>query len=150
VTAPPAARGIEQALAQPEWPAFRGTDRAARSRGPEVGTDWSARPPRQLWRIPVGPAWSSLAVAGSFLFTQEQRGPMEAVVWYEAETGREVWSQQVEARFDEPLGGPGPRATPTLAGGGLFATGATGMFLRLNPETEVVVWQDVESSGSRR
>ena len=137
----PADADIEQALAHPEWPAFRGSDRAARSRGPEIATNWSVHPPRQLWRIPVGPAWSSFAVAGPLLFTQEQRGPMEAVVCYEAETGREVWSQGVETRFDEPLGGPGPRATPTLAAGGLYATGATGRFLRLNPATGAVVWE---------
>jgi outer membrane protein assembly factor BamB len=39
------------------------------------------------------------------------------------------------------MGGPGPRATPTLANGGLFVTGATGVFLRLNPATGNVVWQ---------
>ena len=124
---------IELALANPEWPGFRGDDRASRSRGPQILTNWTAHPPRQLWKTPVGPAWSSFAVAGNLLFTQEQRGPMETVVCYDADTGREVWNRQIETRFDEPLGGPGPRATPTLAKGGLFVTGATGTFLRLTP-----------------
>ncbi len=129
------------ALASPDWAGFRGADRAARSRGPEISTNWTAQPPQQLWKIPVGPAWSSFAVAGRLLFTQEQRGPMETVVCYEADTGREVWLQQLEARLDDPMGGPGPRATPTLAEGGLFVTGATGHFLRLNPLTGAIVWK---------
>jgi outer membrane protein assembly factor BamB len=132
---------IGLALANPEWPGFRGADRTSRSRGPQISTNWTDRPPRQLWKIPVGPAWSSFAVAGNFLFTQEQRGPMETVVCYEAETGREVWRQGIETRFDDPMGGPGPRATPTLAGGGLFVTGGTGAFLRLDPATGEVVWR---------
>ena len=137
----PEAGDITAALLNPEWPGFRGADRAGCSHGPQISTNWTAQPPRQLWKIPVGPAWSSFAVAGRLLFTQEQRGPNETVVCYEAETGREVWNQPIEARFDEPLGGPGPRATPTLAEGGLFVTGTTGHFLRLNPVTGAIVWK---------
>lgn len=132
---------ITAALPNAEWPGFRGADRAARSPGPQIATNWNAQPPKQLWKIPVGPAWSSFAVAGKLLFTQEQRGPKETVVCYDADTGREVWNQALEARFDEPLGGPGPRATPTLADGGLFVTGATGNLLRLNPVTGAIAWK---------
>jgi hypothetical protein len=95
-------------LINSEWPGFRGADRAARSHGPLISTDWAIHPPRQLWKIAVGPAWSSFAVAGNFLFTQEQRGPLETVVCYEADTGREVWNRPIDSRFDDPLGGPGP------------------------------------------
>ena len=138
------------ALANPEWPGFRGADRAGIWRGPKIATNWSTQPPRQIWKIPVGPGWSSFAVAGNMLFTQEQRGPMETVVCYDATTGREIWHHQYESRLEDPMGGPGPRATPTLANGGLFATGATGMFFRLNPATGDVVWQkDLKEIGNR-
>jgi outer membrane protein assembly factor BamB len=138
-------------LANPEWPGFRGPDRASRSRGPQISTNWTAHPPRQLWKIPVGPAWSSFAVAGNLLFTQEQRGPQETVVCYDADTGREVWNRPMETRFDDPLGGPGPRATPSIGGGGLFATGATGTFLRLEPKTGEIIWkQDLTAIAGRK
>ena len=39
------------------------------------------------------------------------------------------------------MGGPGPRATPTLANGALYVTGATGAFLRLDPVTGRIVWR---------
>jgi outer membrane protein assembly factor BamB len=139
-----------EALANPEWPAFRGADRSGRSRGPQIATNWSTNPPQQLWKIQVGPAWSSFSVAGKLLFTQEQRGPMETVVCYDADTGREIWNRQIEARFDDPLGGPGPRATPTIANGALFVTGATGMFMRLDPATGAILWQqDLKSIAGR-
>ena len=142
---------LASALSNPEWPGFRGGDRASRSLGTQISTNWAAHPPKQLWKIPLGPAWSSLAVAGSLLFTQEQRGPMETVVCYDADTGRESWKREIEARLEDPLGGPGPRATPTLGGGGLFVTGATGTFLRLNPLTGEVVWkQDLTTVAGRK
>src|SRR5262245_55349475 len=115
-----------------------------------IATNWSEHPPRQLWKVPIGPGWSSFAVAGNLLFTQEQRGPMEAVVCYDAATGREIWNHQYAARLEDPMGGPGPRATPTLANGGLFVVGATGWFLRLNPATGAVVWQqDLKEAAGR-
>jgi len=142
---------VTRDLRNPEWPGFRGPERAARSQAPPISTNWAVQPPRQLWKIPVGPAWSSFAVARNLLVTQEQRGPMETIVCYDAETGRELWNRPIEARLDDPLGGPGPRATPALAEGGLFATGATGTFLRLNPSTGEVVWQkDLKSVSDRK
>lgn len=150
-TADQAGQKYANSLAHPEWPGFRGSNRAARVLGPRISTNWTAHPPEQLWKIPVGPAWSSFAVAGQLLFTQEQRGPMEAVVCYDADTGREIWKHEIEARLDDPLGGPGPRATPTLAAGGLFVTGATGTFMRLNPLTGEVVWkQDLATVAQRK
>jgi outer membrane protein assembly factor BamB len=141
---------VTEALATAEWPGFRGADRTGHSRGPQISTNWSSSPPKQLWKIPVGPGWSSFAVAGKLLFTQEQRGPMETVVCYDADTGHEIWTRQIETRFDDPLGGPGPRATPTIANGGLFVMGATGMFLRLNPATGAIVWQqDLKAIAGR-
>ncbi len=141
---------LSRVLANPEWPAFRGADRNSRSRAARILTNWTTNPPRQLWKIQVGPAWSSFAVAGNLLFTQEQRGPMETVVCLDADTGREIWKQQVEARFDDPLGGPGPRATPTLSKHGLFVTGATGIFLCLNPATgDIVGKQDLKLIAGR-
>lgn len=138
------------ALEQPEWPEFRGPHRDGQQHGPQLATDWQANPPERIWQIAVGPAWSSFAVAGPLLFTQEQRGAFETVVCYKADSGREIWTRQIESRFDDPLGGPGPRATPTLAGGALFVMGATGWLLKLDPQTGEVLWQtDLRKEADR-
>ena len=128
------------ALANPEWPGFRGPERSSRQRGVKFSADWKANPPEQIWKIPVGPGWSSFAVAGSFLFTQEQRGSKECVACYDAKTGKEIWIAEIEARFFDPLGGPGPRATPELSGGKLYVQGAAGDLLCLDPRAGSTVW----------
>ena len=138
-------------LTNPEWPGFRGASRAGIQNGPRIDSDWSTHPPELLWKIGVGPGWSSFAVAGKLLFTQEQRGPMETVVCYHADTGEQVWTQSIESRFDEPLGGPGPRATPTLAQGALFVMGAQGWLMKLDPKTGEIAWQqDLRKVANRK
>lgn len=109
---------------------------------PEVrlARDWKAHPPREIWRKPVGAGWSSFAVVGDYAVTQEQRGPDECVVCYRVADGAEVWVHTDAARFDQTMGGPGPRATPTVAGGRVYSVGATGILNCLDGATGRAVW----------
>lgn len=115
-----------------DWPEYRGPNRDGIVTGPKLTRDWGRNPPKLVWRQPVGGGYASFAIANGFLVTIEQRRDEEVVVCYEAATGKEVWATGWVARFDESLGGPGPRATPTIAGGDVFALGATGRLACLN------------------
>jgi outer membrane protein assembly factor BamB len=122
------------------WPGFRGPKRDGRLPGVTFDTNWDDRPPRELWRRRIGLGWSSFAVVGDYLFTQEQRGPDELVVCYRADTGEEVWVNSVETRFEDTMG-DGPRATPTFEDGKLYALGATGVLQCLDASTGQTRWK---------
>lgn len=123
-----------------DWPTFRGPQWDSVEKITTIGTDWKTNPPKVVWKHRIGPGWSSFAVVGKRLFTQQQRGEKEEVVCFDGDTGKEVWTYGVPTRFDEAIGGPGPRATPTYLDGKLYAQGANGNLLCLDAFTGKELW----------
>jgi outer membrane protein assembly factor BamB len=125
----PSVAPMQAAAAAPratDYPEYRNRQRDGIVTGPALARDWKTNPPRQLWRQPVGGGYASFALVGDAAVTIEQRREDEAVVCYDTATGQERWAHAYLAFFTERLGGDGPRATPTIAGGDVYALGATG------------------------
>ncbi|TWU54364.1 outer membrane biogenesis protein BamB [Rubripirellula tenax] len=122
------------------WSDFRGPDRDGVVHGVALSDDWKASPPKLVWKELIGPGWSSFVVAGDRLFTQEQRGEDEAIVCLNANTGKSIWSHTDTVRFYESIGGAGPRATPTIGDGVLFALGADGQLTAIDPVDGRMLW----------
>lgn len=119
---------------------YRGANRDGVVRGVQLATNWSEKPPKQLWRTRVGPAWSGMIVVDGHLVTHEQRGDVEAIACRDAATGKEIWVHEDATRFDESLSGAGPRGTPTYNEGRIFAYGGKGLLNCLNASTGEVIW----------
>lgn len=140
------------ATSEVEWAGFRGAARDNVIHGLTISTDWSTTPPAAIWTTPIGPGWSSFAVAGNLIYTQEQRGEDEMVSAYRLDTGAPVWRHSTPARFWDSEGGPGPRGTPALGHGRVYAMGATGVVNALDAATGRLLWtRDAEAdTGATR
>jgi len=156
-----------------DWPGFRGPTRDGRVTGVSFSTNWGPGP-RELWRRKVGPAWSSFAAVGDYVFTQEQCGSEERATCYRADTGDAVWENRANARpedfslrtrakwlfvsmlknqlgkqYEDPMS-LRPHATPMFSDGKLFIQGATGLLQCLDASTGRALWKRLltEDAGS--
>lgn len=122
------------------WTNFRGPRRNGIYEERDILTDWPSEGLRELWRQKVGGGYASFVIAKGKIFTIEQRRDRETVAAYDLETGNELWTHSWRAEFREPMGGDGPRATPTWDEGRVYALGATGEFWCLDADTGKVLW----------
>ena len=138
-----ATRGVVDLLTTTvdDFPQFLGPRRDQVIDHLTLARDWQTRPPEPLWRQQIGAGWSGFSVVNGYAVTMEQRGEEELVTCYDAATGEPKWSHSIDARYEVPIAGTGPRATPTIDDGMVYTQGATGRLLALDGATGEVVWQ---------
>ena len=124
-----------------DFPRFLGPAGSGSLNGPALDPDWNARPPKRLWRRPIGAGWSGFAICGDHAVTLEQRGDEEIISCQAVPTGDVEWTVSVPGRHESVLGGVGPRSTPTIVGGVVYATGATGWLHAIDGATGRVLWK---------
>jgi len=123
-----------------DFPEYRGRKRDGVVAGASL-SGFDKTKVHEIWRQPCGGGYSSFALAGQGAVTIEQRGGEEVVACYEAATGKECWTYSYPAHFKETMGGPGPRATPTIADGDVYSLGAKGDLARLDGATGKEKWK---------
>ncbi len=102
------------------WPFIRGPRYDGRSAEVALVDTWPEEGPPVLWTLPLGQGYSSFIAWEDRVATQFQTLAGQFVICLEAESGREVWRYRYGLPFD-PVGVyPGPRATPTYAGGAIY------------------------------
>jgi outer membrane protein assembly factor BamB len=135
------------ASAKHDWPQWRGPNRDGISAEKNLLTTWPAQGPAKLWEQPAGAGYAALAIAGGRAFTIMQDGDSEAVVCWDAASGKELWRYRYKASFIS-RDGSGPRSTPTVDGDLVYTVGGTGQMHCLKthpatPEGEVVWHKDL-------
>lgn len=122
-----------------DWPQFRGPNRDGISRETGLLESWPAGGPTVLWKTLVGEGYSHLAVSEGRLFTLFGEGSHDFAVAYDAATGRPLWRVPLGPRFQSGQGN-GPRSTPTVDGGMVYALTATGRLTALNAADGKKIW----------
>ena len=126
-------------VASTDWPQWRGPNRDGVS-DHQAAAHWPATGLPLLWKVPGGPGHSSLAVVHGRVYTLIQDGDDEAALCLDAETGKELWRQRWPTKFTS-YGGVGPRSTPAVVDGRVYAVGAGGLFQCLDAASGQVLWR---------
>lgn len=127
-----------------DWPQFRGPNRDGISPDENLLKKWPSDGPEKLWVYEgAGLGYSGMAVVDGKLYTMGTQGDEVTVVCVDVATGTEVWKSDFAK--DDQQGyntgwGYGPRSTPTVVDGKVYALGPKGILACLNAEDGKKVW----------
>lgn len=130
------------ALDFPRFLGPEGTNYLPSAGGSPLARDWNAAPPKLLWKQTSGQGWSGFAAVNGYAVTLEQHGGEEWVTCYDVRTGRLVWKRATPGRHEAPMGGVGPRSTPTIHQGRVYTIGGLGRLQCLSGKDGTLLWED--------
>jgi outer membrane protein assembly factor BamB len=140
------------------WPQWGGPTRDFKApAATRLAASWPAAGPKALWSRTLGDGYSAIVTDGDALYTMYRppKGVVgtvvskftgsdpEAVIALDPATGKTRWEHVYEA---PPKGGmnmeygPGPHATPLLAGDLVFAVGTSGRLMAIEKATGKERW----------
>src|SRR5688500_633983 len=123
-----------------DWPQFRGVNRDGISAETDLPRSWPAEGPRVVWKRAIGEGYSGISVVGDRLYTMDSDGTVEYVLALEAGSGKEIWRVPAGPKLIDSMGN-GPRTTPTLDGGTVYAMGSHGRLLALKAADGAKIWE---------
>jgi outer membrane protein assembly factor BamB len=139
--APGGLRRQSAAAPAADWPQHLGPDRNAVSGETGLLTSWPKGGPPLLWQKKIGEGYSAPVVAGDRLVLFHRVGDKEVVECLAADTGESRWKFSYPTAYVDAYDlDYGPRSTPAIAGGRVYAFGVEGMLHCLDLATGEKVW----------
>lgn len=126
-----------------DWPRWRGPRGDGTWRGPKLAAPWPQTGLRRVWRQPIGGGYSGVVVTGGRVYThdyQKQPAESERILCWNTADGKPLWSRSYPVKYGDLSYGNGPRVTPTIHDGQLYALGAVGHLFCLDAVTGAVLW----------
>ena len=129
--------------ASSEWSQWRGPNRDGLSTETALLKEWPKDGPPLLWKTTgLGAGFSGVSVAGQRIFTMGDQTDANHVLSLNRADGKLLWSTKLGKAGAPGWGGfTGPRATPTVEGGLVFALGQFGEVICVNAADGKEVWR---------
>jgi outer membrane protein assembly factor BamB len=122
-----------------DWPQFRGPARDGVSTAKGIARTWPKEGPAVVWKAEgVGEGFSSVSISGKLICTMGDIADACNVFGIDRETGKVLWKTAIGK-----AGGnyKGPRCTPTIDAGNVYAIGQYGDLVCLNGRDGKVIWR---------
>jgi len=123
-----------------DWPQWRGPHRDAVSQETGLVDGWDEAGPKVLWRREGGEGFSSVSVSADRAYTLWDAQGKQFLVCLDVMAGKKLWTRELGPAFEHHYGN-GPRSTPLVHDGVVYAIGTSGLVLAASKGTGETVWQ---------
>lgn len=128
-------------IASDDWPQFLGPTRNGVYAGTPLASSWPKEGPPIVWQKKIGQGFSGPAVASGKLVLFHRLGEREIIEAFDAKTGGALWKFDYPTAYRDDFGfDEGPRATPAIADGKVYAFGAEGTLHCLDVNSGKKLW----------
>lgn len=128
-----------------DWNQWRGPNRDGIAAGFKAPATWSSGALVKGWSVTVGEGHSSPVVAGERVYVFARENGREVMRCLALADGAEIWRDAYEAPYTMNLAawahGKGPKATPVVADGRVFALGIDGHVSAYDAARGTVLWR---------
>ncbi len=126
-----------------DWPQWRGPRRDGVWRESGIIESIPESGLKVRWRARVGNGYSGPAVASGRVFVSDHQlqPEVERVLCFDELTGQQIWVHAYPTDYANMEYGNGPRATPTVYDGKVYALGTQGHLTCLDATTGHVIWK---------
>jgi outer membrane protein assembly factor BamB len=130
-------------FAADQWPQWRGPQRDGHSPDTGLLKQWPAGGPKLLWKTGgLGIGYTNVSVDADHIYAMGDRDDGCYAIALSRTNGKPKWIVKVGKSGAPGWGGfAGPRCTPTVADGLVYAVGQYGEVACINAETAEVVWR---------
>jgi outer membrane protein assembly factor BamB len=153
ILAAAAALSVAGPAAATDWPQWLGPKRDAVWEEKGLAAAFPKDGPPVVWRRPIGAGYAGPAVVGGRLYVMDRvpaeptpdtpKGTLpgtERVVCVDTADGKTVWTHDYDRPYVKVSYPTGPRTTPIVAGGRVYALGTMGDLRCLNAADGKLVW----------
>jgi outer membrane protein assembly factor BamB len=128
-----------------DWNQWRGPNRTGITSDFKTPATWQADSLTKKWSITVGEGHSSPVIAGDRVFIFARENDQEIMRCVSLADGKVAWQEAYAAPYEmNPAArnhGKGPKSTPVVAGGRIFALGINGHLSAYDAKTGAVLWR---------
>lgn len=127
-----------------DWPQFLGPTRSNVAAADErsLPDSFPSTGPEVLWEKPLGDGYAGPSVSQGKVVVFHREGSKVKVEALDTLTGAVLWSSEQATDYRDSFGmDEGPRATPTVSDGKVFAHGADGVLYALDLKSGKKLWQ---------
>lgn len=129
--------------AHAQWPQWGGPQRNFIVDAKGLAAQWTDEGPKKIWSRDLGDGYATVVVDDGKLYTMYRVGEEEFTIALDAASGKTLWEHKNPSPFTKEMAefGPGPHATPLVAGNSLYSIGTNMVMHAFDKSDGKVLWK---------